>query len=258
MNTRKKRQRRPVYGKMEKTIHLRKHAYLYSFVPRTLKFNWINVKTMLKKHKLIYIKPDKGMHGNHVYKVEMLSPTNYKYQIGTTKKSFTTFRTMFYSINNDINGSKFLVQRGIRLLHYNGKPFDIRIMIQRDLSTRKWHVNGMVCRIAGPRLIITNYNKGKTGGTVKTIEAVLSPYMSKQQIVHKKQYLRKLGKKVANHFEKKYPNLNEIGLDVVFDQKLRPWFLEVNTTYPSKRLFKLLPNKTMHRRIAKFRKQYKI
>lgn len=251
-----KKKRRPVYGKLQKTIVLQSNKNLGKYAPPTITFNKPNFHSMLIRYRLVYVKPNYGCHGIGVMKIEKVGNT-YKFQTGLEKKQFNKQESLFKYIKKVVGNKNFIIQKGIRIIHYKGRPFDIRVMVQKNMSTKKWNVTGIAGRLAAPKRIVTNFNKGRNGASIVRTSTLLSPHFSKKRISEEIKTMKSLGIRVSKHFQKKYPRLKEIGLDVAYDQNKRKWLLEVNTTYPSAFMFKFLKNKKMYNRMKRYKKTYK-
>jgi uncharacterized circularly permuted ATP-grasp superfamily protein len=127
-------------------------------VPDTRIYSKPTLKTMLDKYKMVYVKPNMGTGGKGVIRVEKLGQC-YKYQIGTAIKSFSSFDKMAHSIGLKTKSCPYVIQRGIHLLRYNRRRFDLRIMVQKNPKD-KWETTGVIGRLGHPKKIVTNVCRG--------------------------------------------------------------------------------------------------
>jgi glutathione synthase/RimK-type ligase-like ATP-grasp enzyme len=240
---------RYVTSKWVKTAALLENDKLRLHVPKTVRMTRDSLQSMLHEYRMIYIKPDIGMFGNGVMRVEWnpeIIPS-YKYQLRESPRSFMSFDSMYDDILRKTKKRTYLAQKGIQLLKYHKRRFDIRVMVQKNLHNR-WETSGWIGRVAHPKKIVTNYH---SGGTLKSIEVLLAAYLNeneKSQYIHK---LKRLGTKVAKQLNKRFPGIKEIGIDLALDQQLRPWILEVNTK-PDPYIFRILKNRSIFGKVIRY------
>ncbi len=248
-NTGKASGKRTLRSKMAKTRHLERHPMIRQHIPETRLLTRMTLERMLRRYGLVYVKPVNGTHGQGVMRAERLSGSNdrYRYQYGTKARSFPTFDRMYSSIMRSKLRREYLVQRGIPLLKYRSRRFDVRVMVQRT-GRLPWRTTGYIGRLGHPKYIVTNYH---SEGTPMALELLLSPYMSGNNKTRYIARLRRLGLGIAKHLGAKYRNLREIGVDIGIDQRLRPWLIEVNTA-PDAFIFKVLKNKQMFRTALRY------
>ena len=204
---------------------------------------------MLNVYGMVYVKPVIGMHGRGVMKVERLGGLDYPYhyQVGIRRRSFSSFAQMYANLLTETSGKPYLVQRGINLLRYAGRPFDIRVMAQLT-PNKQWITTGMIGRVAHKGKIVTNYHNG---GSLHDVEKLLAPYaQGKRKAAFIKQ-LETLGERVGAQMYNDFPAITEIGLDIGVSSDLRPWIIEVNTS-PDFYVFRKLRDKSVFRRVRKY------
>ncbi|WP_106766620.1 YheC/YheD family protein [Paenibacillus faecalis] len=242
--------KRNLVSKIHKTNLILHSSMLAKHIPVTKRLNRSLLSRMLKKHGMIYVKPDKGSQGKGVIRVEK-TKYGYRYQKGMKVFKFNSFCSMFSSIRKHFGQKKYVLQKGIRLLKYKGRPFDFRVMIQRN-PKRKWECTGTFGRLAHPRKAVTN---GSQGGTIYEPSALLSPFANKKRSARILRRMNKLAHVTATRLSRTYPQLNELGVDIGLDRRLKPWIFEVNT-YPDACPFSLLPDSRALRKIVAYGKAY--
>ncbi|MEC0228167.1 YheC/YheD family protein [Paenibacillus alba] len=240
-------------------------ASLRQYVPTTKRMTHESLKQMLAQHKMIYIKPDIGMFGNGVIRVEQTEAVArkekekeennveslYAYQSGVKVRKFKTFDEMYASIIKLTKNRPYLTQKGIHLLKHKGNRFDLRVMVQQT-PTRAWETTGVIGRVAHPSKIVTNFHNG---GTLKSVETLLRSYLP---VSHRKGYVKKLqvlGQQVAQAINSRYKGVKEIGVDVALDHELHPWILEVNTS-PDPYIFRRLSDKSIFNKMRRYARAY--
>jgi glutathione synthase/RimK-type ligase-like ATP-grasp enzyme len=244
---------RYVVSKWIKTVELLKNDELRAHVPKTVLMTRDSLLSMLQEFQMVYIKPNVGTFGNGVMRVEWNPSTEepFQYQLGESALSFINFDSMYEAIEQKTNKHMYLVQKGIHLLKYRKRSFDIRIMVQKNLRN-KWETTGWIGRVAHPQKIVTNYH---SGGTLKSVEILLKDYLENKEIKQYLEKLKRLGTITAKQLHKRYPGIKEIGIDLAVDNQLMPWILEVNTK-PDPYIFRILENKDVFKKIIRFERAY--
>lgn len=244
---------RRLQSKWRKTSVLVKNAQLRTFIPKTSKMTKTRLLSMLKQYRMVYIKPDKGSLGVGVMRLDKARDSGrgaYRWRYGTTTRMFSSYDALYRAVKNRTGSKNYLVQKGIHMLRHRGRPFDIRVMVQRN-PTGRWEVTGKVGRVAQPGKVVTNHHNG---GKAYTLESLFS----KQSVKKRKRFLQrlnKLGLGIAKQLQKPFPGFRELGIDVAVDQKYKPWILEVNT-HPGMSVFRKLKNKRMYYKMFRYAKAY--
>ncbi|AFH62865.1 YheC/YheD family protein [Paenibacillus caseinilyticus] len=242
--------RKAVSSKWVKTQLLLQSPELCHYVPATYRFTRSRLLAMLEQYGMVYVKPDKGSLGIGVMRVEKRGRT-FLYRSGVQSYSFTAFEDMFQSLQRRIGSRRYLIQKGISLLKYEGRPFDFRVMIQRNPSGT-WESTGMVGRVAHPHKVVTN---GSQGGTIYPAADLLRPNAGSKRAAGLLRKMDRLARWTAAQFSRTYPAMNELGLDIAVDRRWAPWILEVNTR-PDPCPFTKLENKESIRKIVAYAKAY--
>ncbi|GGD97784.1 YheC/YheD family protein [Paenibacillus nasutitermitis] len=239
-----------VSSKLRKTRIVMRDRKLASHVPATRLFSRSQLAVMLKRYGMVYVKPDTGSLGIGVMRVEKTAGA-YRYQAGTRICVLRTFAELYDSIRRQAGSRTYLVQKGIHVLRHMGRPFDFRIMIQKGPSGN-WKPTGAAGRVAHPRKAVTN---GSQGGSIYPVDALIVPLASKKASSRLLKEMYRMAKLTADRFNQTYPAMNELGLDIAVDRRLKPWLLEVNTR-PDPCPFTKLPDKTMINTIVAYGKAY--
>lgn len=242
--------KRILVSKMLKNNLMLKSSELAQHMPLTKYLNRHRLSSMLDQYRMVYVKPDLGSQGRGVIRVEKIKQS-YRYQEGLHVHTFKNFDSMYASISKQFGQKEYLVQKGVHLLKYKGRPFDFRIMIQRN-PKRKWECTGTLGRLAHPGKAVTN---GSQGGTIYDPSVLLAPFADKRMTAAALRRMNRLANVTALRLSRSYPQLNELGLDIALDRKLKPWILEANTS-PDAGPFSLLPNPKIIRTIVAYGKAY--
>lgn len=238
-------------SKWLKTQWLMEDDVVKSYLPKTLLFTRSNLSTMLSRFNTIYFKPTSGSGGASIVKITKHDKT-YNAQLRKSKKTFPSQEKLYYWMKSFAGKRSFILQKGIALAKTKGKPFDIRVMVQKT-KEQKWNTTAIFCKVGRAGKVATNYNQG---GHLQFLSPTLSGagYSQPQQSALKAE-LDKLGLQVARVFSRHSKGFKELGLDVAIDQNDRLWILEVNTRpqfYP----LKDMADKALYMKILSYAKQY--
>ncbi|CAN7749993.1 YheC/YheD family protein [Paenibacillus sp. LjRoot56] len=215
-------------------------------LPPTILATETNVEGLLEKYHAVYLKPSNGTGGYGIFKLSRID-SKYRLDNGTRHRSFATFKGAYVAFQKAKRKKTYLVQKAIHLLHYQGLPFDLRIMVQRNRK-RKWEVTGIVGRLAMPNKVVTNYH---SGGRPMPVGKLLSPFIPKNEQVSYVESLKALGVRISKHMSGIFPNFRSYGVDIGIDKEMKPWIIEVNTR-PDKYIFNALSDKRMYRKIIRY------
>jgi len=242
--------KKPPYisSKITKTNVVLRDRALARHVPRTRLFSGSVLRAMLDRYSLVYAKPVHGSLGIGVMRVEKRGK-HYRYQSGVNKFTFPTFKSMLKSLRERIRSKPYIIQKGIHLLRHKGRPFDFRVVVQKNFQGR-WEATGTAARIAHPRKAVTN---GSQGGAISPAPALLKRYVGKRQTPLMIKAMNNMARRAAIQFGRAYPAMHELGLDIAIDRSLYPWILEANTR-PDPCPFTKLPDKSMIRKIVAYGK----
>ncbi|MBP1933321.1 YheC/YheD family protein [Ammoniphilus resinae] len=237
-------------SKWEKTQALLKNSRIAGWVPATKKMTKANLQAMLGQHAMVYIKPDQGSKGIGVMKIEKPRGSGspiYRCQSGTEVRTFSVYESLEKYVQAFSGKRPYLIQRGIHLPRFKERPYDLRVMVQMS-PENKWETTGMVGRLAKRGKIVTNGSQGAQSVYVD----VLLPKLQRHRL---KALLKNIGFTTALHLQKLYPPIKEIGLDIAFDSRFKPWILEFNTL-PEPHPFMKLKDQRMYHKMIRYGKAY--
>lgn len=240
-----------IKSKWLKTQWLLEDPFIQKYVPHTLPFNQRNLNAMLDDYTSVFFKPTNGSGGKNIIRIRKTAG-GYQTQLNTSKTSYSTAAQLYRDLNRFAGIRPYLLQKGIRLAKSNGKPFDIRVMVQKT-KQGAWVSTALFTKVGNPNKVATNYNQG---GSLKTFGKTMkgasfspnfTPYLESE--------LKRLGVAVGENFDRHYKGFQELGLDVAIDSNGRAWILEVNTRpqiYP----LKAFKDKSLYRKILSYGKHY--
>jgi hypothetical protein len=235
--------RRENRGKLQHNGVMLRNKQLRSHIPPTKRFNRKTLNEMMRRYHTVYLKPVYGRKGIGIMRAEKKGKV-YRLRKDTSVVRCESVHSLYRIVRGQVSRKAYLVQKGIRLQRYRGRPFDLRIMLQKN-EKRKWEVSGIVGRVALPNRIVTNRSQG---GKCLPATRLLQASMKKSEIDTYLDSLSRLSRRIGLQFQKTYPGGWQYGIDIAVDRNLKPWILEVNTK-PAVTPFKMLRDRRMYSRM---------
>jgi hypothetical protein len=210
-------------------------------------------KRMMKKHVKVYLKPDRGRKSRGVMQIERLTDKRFKIrQMSNTE--YVESKEIWAKINNMTRNRKYLIQQAVDSVTKDRRHFDLRCHALR--INGKWKVGGICGRLGKQGSVVTTSHAGGTPTLVKTLFTRHLRY-SRRETSEMILTVEKCVIKTVNTVSRMYPNLKEFAVDIGIDPQKRIWIYEVNIEPLIRGNFKLLPNKTLYRRIRHMRRTAK-
>lgn len=199
-------------------------------LPKTIIYKGFNdVLSMLSEFEFIFVKASDGARGTSVLSIEQIDK-EYKlnfYKDGLKEVIFNEIEDVKMFVEKYAKGRLFIVQQGIRLIKYNGRNMDLRLLMIKD-RRGKWEALQHHCRIAQKNYTITNCFLGGDWIDYEKVYPDLSSPVCKTSIPDKEEIINTT-KKVLYYYEKEFGSFGEIGMDMAIDIYGDIWFIEANT-----------------------------
>lgn len=203
--------------------------------PQTLKFSKENFKTMLSKHKIIYLKPQKGFQGYGIVIIKKIADdyvsisyrrkdplSDNMISVQIDKLLSADAYEKFLVIKRELKTEKeaYLIQEGINYLNLNGRQTHFRVMTQRG-KDGILHFVECIAKVGG------NVSEGgKSYRTDKVLKNLESSSRSYEQMMDS---LKEQSLKTHLMVEKYSASLiGELGSDLVLDKKGKAVVIETN------------------------------
>ncbi|CAG7646630.1 hypothetical protein PAESOLCIP111_05207 [Paenibacillus solanacearum] len=204
------------------------------FIPATEQMTNANaLGDLLKSHSSLYLKPIRGKAGKGIMKVSLTEKSKmrlYELSIQDKTKShisrYADIHKLWAQIR-DLTGSKeYIVQQGISLASYKDRPFDLRVLVQKN-GNGEWSIAGVGARLAGKMSITTHVPRGGSiDDPLKLLSASFGTQGSKRIISKAKQ----AALTIARQIEKASGHtLGEMSMDLGVDNNKNIWFFEANS-----------------------------
>lgn len=208
--------------------HMKESTDLHSLLPDTARLDSpTTLINMLKRHHDLYLKPIEGKAGIGMMRLRSV-PRGWELIHQTTKEKrkriLPHFSSCYKLIKKYVQHKPYLIQQTIPLATYQGQPFDVRMLLQKD-GNGTWQVTGIGIRVAGKEAISTHV---PMGGRIAHFDDVLADIFGKD-IDTLRERLEQTGLAVAQWLEQKQGHtLGEMSLDLGIETSGRIWVFEAN------------------------------
>ncbi len=212
---------------------LSKEKRMLPHLPKTIRYTGNQAAhEFVKKHDTIYMKPVHGSLGLGIVKVANQSDGTLTYEIKRPNQAPVSGRAssasdMMKSFRKRLTGRPYVLQQGIPLATYEGRPFDIRILLQRD-GTGEWKRTKAFARITKQGDITSNLSSG--GEAMSMTEVLERIFPNKDKRRRCKAQVQRVSRWVAEAVEQNSgKTFGELGVDLGVDPTGHVWVIEVNS-----------------------------
>lgn len=122
----------------------------------------------------------------------------------------------------------YVIQRGVQLGEVDGRPFDVRVLIQRDEELGQWQVTHRFVKVARAGAVVTNVAAGSR------IDSFGRSYAGSRKLTDVRAELDAVAVRAAAAMARGMAEgrlLAEVGADLAVDERGQVWLLEVNAKY---------------------------
>ncbi|MBH8603949.1 YheC/YheD family protein [Thermoactinomyces sp. CICC 10522] len=202
---------------------------LRQFLPETAMLeNPAGLKQMLERYPSIYLKPANGKAGIKMMRVNK-KPDGFElhYQSVSAKKrlSIASLPALWNHVQQLKKPGNYILQQGIPLAQYHGRPFDVRMLLQKD-GQGNWGLSGAGIRVAGATAISTHV---PMGGKIESLDQVFQAAFGDRK-KEMREKIENIGLELASFIETKQAGpLGEMSIDLGIEPNGRMWFFEANS-----------------------------
>lgn len=223
---------------------------LQAYLPHTSKYSPDMLWEYLERYPTVMLKPSGGGGGAGVIQLsryEEEEREKFRVHTGNKVQEFKERNQLLSYVTSLFIPKPYILQPRIPLATIQGRPFDLRVMVQRKKGL-PWKVTGMLAKVAGRGFVVTNIRRSK--GKVLPIEqAILNSNVKKTDGIIPQ--LKQIALNTADRLEQFYPDKMMIGIDMGIDINGKPWIIEANFR-PAVSLFEQLEDKTIYNRIRSY------
>lgn len=243
-----------IRGKLKVCRYLEDNGTTRRYVPDTVSFGLANLQSMAGRHGSLYIKPDVGSLGIGICKLKKTA-AGYTLKESANKsqitRKFDTLEGAYRHINTR-KSSKLIIQQAIAMDRIGGKPYDIRVMMQRKPGGA-WTCTGITAKVGRAGKIVTNYHQGGTVMTLRKLHDRLG--LAAGEGALRESQLRSAAHSIAKTLSSRKSGMRELGIDFARDRDGRLWVLEVNSNHPQFHPLKSI-DRAMYNRMKEYAASY--
>jgi hypothetical protein len=219
------------YGKQQIHNLLEVEPSLRPHLPSSFNATPSNIRLMMKLYDALIFKPNKSSVGLGIMLLERIASgwkLTYPIRIGRINQSWRVccFKgpKLPSFLKRRLQSKRYIVQQRLPLATFMGRPFDLRVSVQRDISG-DWQITGIVAKVAAKNIFVTNVAQG---GTVYRLEHILEleyPHLPKEEVF---QRIIDFSLKTVRRLDTVLPHMADLGLDVGITVDGFPMFIECN------------------------------
>ncbi|MBB5173622.1 YheC/YheD family protein [Texcoconibacillus texcoconensis] len=222
---------------------------LQPYLPTTASFNKNTMWNLMDQYSELIIKPSFSRWGENIYKLSHVSDEKYEIQNEDIVKTIEGKEETIEYFRKKIRYVPYIIQQHIPLAKINGRPFDIRVMVQRRKNSHLWVVTAMIAKVAGDGYIVTNLREGRT--LLNVDDAIQQSSINIENINVLISEMNSVVLMGAEQLSKSFSLPRIFGFDIGIDLHGHIWIIEGNFG-PALSHFSKLENKKMYHTIIKF------
>ncbi|MBT2291999.1 YheC/YheD family protein [Paenibacillus albidus] len=218
------------YGKDEIHGLLAQNEELRRYLPETAK-GLTGLAAMMNRYPDLILKPCRGSIGNGVMRLIRVRTSSWRWNLTYLPRGARRWTTLPVdqdalprALRTRLSNVPYLVQERIPLAEMNGRPFDLRVTVQRGWGG-EWQVTGLFAKLAAPGGFVSNIARG---GEALSSAYVLDTAFSSRDAAILRMSLEALSLAVARSLGQRLPGLADIGLDIGLTRDGRLFFIEAN------------------------------
>jgi len=219
----------PRFNKWELYQVLNKDPVIKDFLPATREVNRPeDIKDMLEKYGVIYLKSYLGRKGHYTLRVEALPGSCYRYSYQKKNMLSTyevsSFQSLFNAVEGFFHGKSFLVQQSIDLIKHKNRLVDMRAELQRN-GNGQLEIVGICVRLGMNGSPITTHSNA-----FKFEDFFLTKmHWPKEKIEALIDTIQSFLFRIYEYIERHYGKYVEIGIDFAVDNNEIIWLIEANS-----------------------------
>jgi hypothetical protein len=213
-------------------------------LPHTALYSRKKLSDMAQRHDVLFLKPEYGTGGKGVMQLARRDQGGWLLKDGRRQWTCATLDEVQRRVEGR-RGVRLLIQQGIDLARWKGRPADLRTVVQKN-ERNEWEISAMAAKSAGSGLAVTNVCAGGTAHRV--VEYLRGLGFSREKEAETLRRLRRLTFDVARACSG-YANVT-FGLDIGLDHQGRLWLIEVNTV-PDREVYRKMGLLKIYRRVMK-------
>lgn len=202
-------------------IHRKLRDRFSAHLPVTVRYSKSGLRRMMERFDVLFLKPVSGSVGKGILQLAKRPSGSWKLK-GRGKTIVAGPARMRAILHRAVAGRRYLIQQGLPLATSKGKPYDVRVTVQKG-GDGNWHVVGMFGKVARKGSGVTNVARG---GKVRSADALFRASFAHPSWVASQ--VRNVALAMARHLGAKLNRLADVGFDIGVDQAGRVFLIELN------------------------------
>lgn len=211
---------------------LLRHGPLREHLPETFPLTSASTAlAMLDRYPVVFFKPAVGSVGRGIVRVTRGECGQFRLQYvstqsGSVRETEATARQVDRWLSEEDRAERYIVQQGLDLNVFHGRPADVRVLVQKNQKGR-WRVTGMGARVAAHGRFTANLHTGGQGVPVSLLAEAVHPEdaAAREGLL---KTVERLALTTAAAVESSAGPMGEVGLDFGIDTGGNIWFIEQN------------------------------
>lgn len=221
------------FDKWEVHEWLKQDVRVRAHMPQTIRYTRPKAAvSFVLRHPVTFLKPIHGSLGLGIVRLIRQGDGGIQYDVkrprqvplhgraATAEEALRTFRAR-------LRARPYLIQQGIALANYQERPFDIRILLQRD-GSGEWQRTKMFARVARTGDFTSNLSSG--GEAMPVHKVFTEVFQRADQARSCQRDVARVSRFVPEVLERESGKVfGEVGLDIGVEPDGRVWIIEVNS-----------------------------
>ncbi|HZG81025.1 MAG TPA: YheC/YheD family protein [Brevibacillus sp.] len=218
---------RRFFDKQELFAILEDFPDICPYLPETKKLDSpARFRHFCSEHQFVYLKPVRGKAGEGIMRIEYKNKAwrvqRLKEQKAITRR-FSNLDDLWRYVRGHVRQKRYIMQKGIKRARYQGKPFDLRVLVQKN-GEGEWGVTGVGIRRAGAQSITTHVPRGGSIHSLTSVLQSLFPDDPKKM----EATIHQTALSIARALHQKSKDLAEMSMDLGLTEEGNIWFFEAN------------------------------
>jgi hypothetical protein len=237
------------FNKWELWEWLSPYPQARQYLPHTTKLVSIDsLDNMLERYKEVYLKKIDSHKAKGILKVSR-SEKGYHFIYRLKGEEVISDRKQAAVFLKEINSEHdYLIQQALPIKKHENRPFDFRVILQKN-GQKKWGCSGIIARFGKKESIATNFLlDGYALSGYEALQKVFKlnkrdAFLIEQEIIKACRDCSELLNRVGGHY-------GDLGIDVIVDENLKIWILEINKLHDHKFPLYALEDKQMYYKVV--------
>ncbi|HEY8416642.1 MAG TPA: YheC/YheD family protein, partial [Limnochordales bacterium] len=189
------------------------------------------LRSFIQEHRRVYLKAVGGSLGNGTMEVTLGERGRWRLRYnagpGPTRTAYLpSWGSVLETVQRLMRGRPYVAQQAIRLARAGGRPFDLRLLVQKQ-PDGQWRCTGGAARVAGPGQITTHVPRGgRRMAMDEALAAAFGPDDARALSVQAAALAEAAARTMEAALQRDFV---EMSMDVGVDDQQRLWIFELNS-----------------------------